>query len=474
MKKVLIGISVFFLLLVAILTIGVLSISSILTTDFIVRQMETSLNTRADLKKVNINLFSILSSVELENLSLHNRDSFADNATLLTERPAPSNPILSVKKVDLKLNFLALLKRNFELKNFVLIEPGGLLVLKEDRNNLSHLFQKPKIVEGKPNPDLGEVKEEKAQEDNVEKPFTIKSLPISANIGKVGIENGKIDIFIQKTLQKILLKNVNLLLTNIDINPENLEKHNSIQLTANLNLSVLNSGGQETALFKIISNGSIFPFVPKTGLVNPSINYHLTLKQGSYLSGLSLLDALSGSLPILANAGIVIEGLSKKADLAKDIEFDINYTSGKVTFLEPITFPTPNYDLTLEKGSWIHVETNEHGFIGGILVSKVESDKAISQIDTAIKKRLKLENPTETRNKILGKLVKEDRIYIPFTSSGNIKSPNVQIQIEIPSILDLAKDVLGDKLKDEIKKKLPTGVPTGVEDAINKGLKKLF
>lgn len=469
MKKILIGISFILGLLLAVLITGLLSISSIVTPDFIVKQVESSLNVRADLKKVNINLFSVFSSVELEGLSLHNRDSFADNAVLLAERTGSTSPTLSVKKVDLKLNFLAILRRNFELKNFTLVEPAVTVILKDNGNNLSHLFRKPKLVEGKPNPSLEE-KEEPQAEETSDKPFSIKTLPISTNIGKVGIENGTIDIFVQKTLQKVSLKNVKLLLTDIDINPEDLEKHNSIRLTANVNLSVLNSGGQETALFKIISNGLIVPFVPATGLVNPSVNYHLTLQKGSYLDGLSILDALSGNLPALANAGIKLEGLSKKADLMKDVELDINYMSGKVTFLSPVAFPTPNFDLTLEKGSWIHINTNEHSFTGGILASKIESEKAISKIDIAIKEKLKLENPTEARNKILGKLVKEDRMYLPFTSSGNIKSPSVQLQIELPSILDLAKNAIGDKIQDELNKK----IPGGAGDAINKGLKKLF
>jgi hypothetical protein len=469
MKKILIGISVFFGLILAVLVVGLLSISSIVTPDFIVSQIESSLNARADLKKVNISLFSALSSVELENLSLHERDHFADNANLLKERKPSVNSILSVKKVDLKLNFLALLKRNFQLKSFLLIEPSVSIVLKENGNSLTHLFQQPKLVAGQPNPAL-EIKEDTTTADKSDKPFTVKSLPISANIDKVGMENGTIDIFIQKTLQKISLKNVNLLLTDIDIDPENLEKHNAVHLTANVNCSVLNSGGHETALFKILSKGSIAPFVPKTGLVNPSVNYNLTLKQGSYINGLSIMDALSGNLPVLSNAGIKLDGFSKKADLTSDVNVAINYFSSKITLLNQIIFPTPNYDLTLEKDNWIHLETNEHHFKGSVLASKVESDKTVNGVDSAIKAQMKQGNPLEIRNKILGNLIKNDRVNLPFTSSGNIKSPNVQLAVTLPSILDLAKGLIGEKLKDEIKKKLPAGV----EDVINKGLKKLF
>ncbi len=469
MKKILISISIFLGLILTVLIAGLLSISSIVTPDFIVSQIESSLNTRADLKKVNISLFSAMSSIELEGLSLHERDQFADNANLLAERTASASPVLSVRKVDLKLNFVALLRRSFQLKSFLLIEPFVSITLKENGNSLTHLFKKPKLVAGKPNPAL-EVKEEVSSADNINKPFTVKSLPISANIAKVGMENGTINIFIQKTLQKLSLKNVNLLLTDIDIDPENLEKHNTLHLIANINTSVLNSGGQETALFKIISKGSIVPFVAKTGLINPSVNYNLTLKAGSYINGLSIMDALSGTLPVLSNAGIKLDGFSKKADLSSDVNIIINYFSNKITLLNQITIPTPNYDLTLEKNNWVHLETNEHYFKGGVLASKAESDKAISGVDSAIKTQLKIENPAEIRNKILGNLIKEERVNLPFTSNGNIKSPNVSLMIELPSLLEFGKGILIDKAKEEIKKKLPAGV----NDAINQGLKKLF
>ena len=83
---------------------------------------------------------------------------------------------------------------------------------------------------------------------------------------------------------------------------------------------------------------------------------------------------------------------------------------------------------------------------------------------------MKQENPVEIRNKILGNLIKNDRVNLPFTSNGNIKSPNVSLMIELPSLLEFGKGVLIDKAKEEIKKKLPAGV----DDAINQGLKKLF
>lgn len=182
------------------------------------------------------------------------------------------------------------------------------------------------------------------------------------------------------------------------------------------------------------------------------------------------MDALAGNLPVLSNAGIKLDGFSKKANLTSDVNISINYYSSKITLLNQVVFPTPNYDLTLEKNNWIQLETNEHYFKGAVLASKAESDKAVSGVDSAIKAQLKKDNPMEIRNRILGNLIQNDRVNLPFTSTGSIKSPNVQLAVTLPSILDLAKGLIGDKLKDAIKEKLPAGV----EDVINKGLKKIF
>ncbi|HMV45134.1 MAG TPA: hypothetical protein PK079_23290 [Leptospiraceae bacterium] len=468
MKKLSIGIGIFFFLLVAIIVTVILSIRSIVTREFIVNQLESSFNVRADLRQININLFSGLSSVELEGLDIYTRDNFADNAVELEKRTPVTGSILSIQKIDLKLNFLALLRRSFQVKNFVFIGPFVSIVLSENGNNLSYLFQKPKIVEGKPNPNLSEKTEE--SKETKEEPFTIHSIPLAAQVGKIGIENGKLEIFIQKTQQKISLEKLNLLLTDIDIDPANLEKHNSIHLKLNTNISVFNSEGRESALFKILSNGTIVPFVPKTGYINPSIDYYLTMQQGSYIDGLSILDALSGKLPILADAGIKMDSLSKKAEILRDVEIALNYSNQRITFLKEILFPTANYDLTLESKSWLHIGNNEHNFKGAVLASKQESEQAIGGVDAAIKSKLKKGDPVEIRNKLLGNIVKADRMNLPFTSSGNIKSPNVQLDVSLPSILELTKGIIGDVIKDELKKKLPPGAT----EVINNGLKKLF
>lgn len=473
MKKIIIGISALFVVVISVIIVGLLSIKSIVTRDFIVKQLETSLNVRADLRQININLFSALSSIELEDLSLYKRDNFADEAKELSERTSlsESNSIISIKKIELKLNFLALIQRKFQVKSFTLMQPVVQLILNDNTNNISNLFQKPKIVEGKPNPALTETDKQKDTETKEDdKPFSIQTIPIAADIDKVGIENGQINILIQKTLQKIAIKNLTLLLTHIDIDPANLEKHNSISLKFDLTTSVIDSAEKETALFKIISNGAIVPFVAKTGYINPSVNYYLTLLQGSYIDGLSILDALSGKLPMLAESGIHLDSLSKKAELLHNVDIALNYSNHRITFMKEVVFGTANYDLSLDTGSWLNITTNEHSFKGAVLASKQESDKAVSGIDSFIQSKIKQGNPIEIRNKLLGNLLKGDRINLPFISNGNIKSANVQLAVTLPSVLELTKGIMGDILKNEVNKRLPTEA----KDIINNGLKKLF
>src|SRR5690242_19120945 len=77
-------------------------LSRVLNENFLVQQIESSLNVRADVKKLNVSLFSIMSSIELDGVSLAARDSFANAGAELSTRPPIANPVLSIGKVDLK------------------------------------------------------------------------------------------------------------------------------------------------------------------------------------------------------------------------------------------------------------------------------------------------------------------------------------------------------------------------------------
>ncbi|MCC5816237.1 MAG: AsmA domain protein [Leptospira sp.] len=471
-KKIGIGVGVLLLLIILISVIGLMSLGSFVTPNFIVKQIESSMNVRAEVKKVNISLFSALSSVGIEGIKLGRRDAVADAGTDLDKREDMKSSVISLEKIDLGLSLGAILSKEFRLNKLILNEPKVSLVLFENgSNSLSPLFQPPITVNGEPNPKLSpeaiaerikaekELEGKKLEEVESKEPFTIKSIPISISMGELGIKNGNISVTMQKTKQVINLTSATILLKNLDIVPDNLEKHNSVNLDLSFNLSVIGANSKESALFLLNSSGKIQPFETKTGLVNPSVVHSVKIKEGTYMNGFAAFDALAGGLPALNSLNIKMDKIAQKVELQKDVQAKIGYTQGKVIFKDSPNFTTKHYDLKIMEGTWIQLTNSTHSMNAKIVATKQESDKALAGINKALE-GAKGVDTTVIKKEILGNLMEGDRVALPFKSTGSIKSPNVSLGINLPSIAGLLKGAVKDALKGKI--------PDGAKDALKK------
>ncbi|WP_411822609.1 AsmA domain protein [Leptospira sp. 'Mane'] len=461
MKKIIYAVGGLFGLLIVVLVLALVFAGSFLTNEFLVKQIESSISVRANIDKVNINLFSALSSIEVEGIQLTYRDDVANKGTPLSERKPIRSSVISIKKADIKLSLLGILQKKFELKKLVINEPKVSLIMFENgSNNLQPLFKAPAVIDGAPNPSLtpeaiAEKKREEAEakaeaDKEPSKPFSAKDIPVAIQMGLVGVKNGDIQITMKKTAQVILLKSLDFELKNIDIDGSDLNEHNHIGVVFNTEAFIIGRSKKEAAKFILETEGDVAPFIVKTGLVNPLVNYGVTMESGSFISGFAAFDAISGNLPILSQAGLKLDKLTEKAELKKDVSFKVSYSNGKVTFLDEPTFPTKNYDLQINKGSYLVITNNTHEMKMGVLYDEEESKKSIAGVDEKIASATKGQgNPKELRNKLLGNLIKDDRINIPFKTYGDIRNPNVQLGVEVGSLASL----LGGAVKDLIKGK---------------------
>lgn len=463
MKKIGLFFASIVLVPLILLLFALASLNKIITEEFLVSQIEKSLNVRAEIKDINISIFSAISSITVDGVKLSHRDKYADNATPLAERKPLDSANISMENLDFQINFLSLLKGEIQLKKLILKNPKINLTLNENgSNNLSPMFLPPKLVEGKPNESLNKTDSEEEKKDSEEednRPFSIKSFPLSANLQEIGIQSGTINLVVKKTQQKLEIESLNLIINSIDIVPEDLKNHNSIQLDLNLVLKILSHpSNEEKAKLSLKSFAKISPFLPDTGTVNPQVNYNIVLKKDSYLNGMAVFDMLTNSIPVLKNAGIEPKGISEKASLTKDVSAEIQYFSGNIKTLGDISIPTNNYELELSKGSSITITNNQHKFNAAIKLSKQESDKSLSGV-----LKMKAEKPelVPIIDTVLSKVTKDDRLYIPFESSGDLGNPQVTVGIELPSILDMTKDLIKNKIGDELQKELDKKIPGG-------------
>lgn len=461
MKKIVIiaGGAVAALLLVIVVG-GFLALKVVVNEEFLVNQIESSMNVRAEIKKLNISLFSAMSSVEVEGLSLGERDSDANNAVPLAQRKPLERPVLSVKTVDLKLSFLPLLiSRRFELKRFVLVEPAVSMALFENgTNSLTPLFKAPRIVAGKPNPALEAKNEPEEKKEGDDKPFTARDLPVSASLQEIGIKNGNVTLLLQKTGQTIKVSGLTLMLDSIDIDPADLVKHNSIRISMDANANIISARKTDAAGLMIRSGGTVQPFDPKTGEVTTGVEYLVTVKKDSYISGMAAFDQLAGELPVLNKVGFSWKKLADKALLLRDVDVKVRYSRGLVTFLEDAAFPTAHYDLVLKKGSTMNTAAGTHSFQASVRASESESKEILERFDRGIEKKLKGAMTVEqARARALGTLLNQGKVELPFTSLGSFEKPDVKLLAELPSITDILTGGASDAIRNKLNERIPGG-----------------
>ncbi|HNH08348.1 MAG TPA: hypothetical protein PK683_07590, partial [Leptospiraceae bacterium] len=74
MKKIVLAFSLFILILGSAAVFILANLSGIITPNFITSKIESSMNVRADISSVEINLLSLLSSFEVKGIRLAQRD----------------------------------------------------------------------------------------------------------------------------------------------------------------------------------------------------------------------------------------------------------------------------------------------------------------------------------------------------------------------------------------------------------------
>ncbi|MCB1173573.1 MAG: AsmA domain protein [Leptospiraceae bacterium] len=474
MKKILIGAGAFFGVLLIALIGASIYLSSLINEDFIVQQLESSMNCRVEIKELNTGLFSAVSSIGLEGVKLGPRDAVANKGTPQKDRKPMAAGVIEAGSIKLALQFGPLLSKKLVVDKLVIDQAKlNLVILANGGNNLNALFRTPQIVNGERNPALDAPKEEAAVESGSDKPFTAADLPISGSLKKIGFTNSNAAIKLQSTGETIEIADLDLLLTNIDIDGTDLKNHNSAHLEIDTTASILNRQKVKKLKLILTSSGKIVPFDVKTGKVNPAIQYHLTVNKGSTLHSFAVLDALAGSLPVLKNIGLKMDKLSKEAVLLQNVDVVISYSRSLLKLLNEPTFPTRNYDLALRKGSWIRLSNSTHNMIGKVISSEAESKAGIAHVDSEIQKVVKGDaaNAKMIRDKLLGSLVENDRVFLAFTSTGSLGNPNVSLLSNIPSITDLLKGSINEAINNRVNNELKK-VPGGKQ--INDALKGLF
>lgn len=477
-KKVLKYLSYFFAFFIVLIVVSSIALSYIVTKDLVAEQIEGQINGRVEIRDISVPIWAALSGITVEGFKIAPKDE--EMKKPMPGRSPLENETIGFESFNFKIalgSFITSFGEDLKITEILISEPKAHIVLyKNGGNNLTPLLLKPRepgdtTETDKPEKEPAEKPVETAAGES--EPFSIKSIPTVIELDKVGIEDGLFTVNVKQLGNTLQLSNVDFLFTDIVIDPKNLDKkdRNHIGLESRLTAELKESQGRAVQSFKIIFStyGNITPFNAETGQPTEQLSLRTTLHKDTFFTGLAVYERFKDKAAQLKKAGVNVDFLQKELRLVDDATMALNYAGGVITAIDRPHLPTADFDLKLDKNSWLNVKSLKHEMTGLTLLSekhsnriKSEVEKALAEAATEVVKALPSElrsqaeknlKADDLRKRLLAKAVDSEtgRLGIWFASSGYLASPAVRMtKPQLPSLQQMVKDAFGN-LKGDVK-----------------------
>ncbi len=458
---------------------------------FIETQMENQLHRQVRIGDVSGSLFSAISGFSVSDVKISGFKTDRALESLRDKPVAAADIFMSMKSFRFKISIPPLLQGKLVLNELMLYEPViNIVRYKSGAFNFSDLLVTKKLTPEEQAELEKKLKEEAqtAQKEEPSKPLKADDIPVAINIGSVGMQDGSINFSDHTSGQKINLYRVTAKVYDITIDPENLEKNNSIQLKVFTGIKTMSrpkSGSVESFDIGFDVTGTVIPFDKKTRLLNPEIS----LKAGSPYGKLTGLQVF--------NEMMNVEQLTKYCGKFDFLKKEVNWKNGYVYIHYKDNIATlkdgkiGNDDYALTFGGKVNVASMGLDLATDMALAKKHTETVKSRTRKAADKLitgktrdyLKAEDVADAAVKPM--LNDKGEIFLKYTVKGTASKPDVKmVHPKLGSLADvvksMAKDAAGkvvdraadaakDKAKEEAAKKADKA-----KDSASKKIKKLF
>ncbi len=370
-------------------------LSGLLTRESLVRQMESQWNCRADLGDLKVSLGSVPAHVELKHMVLAKRDADASAGTpLATRKPvAEGSGLVVADDLILEVDLTDLLHRRLHVKRLTV---NGVHVRnsvdKEDGNALHELFSKPpSSAPSQPIPAVVASNTQPAPSPSTAAPeapgtssavqpegktitkhpaFQADQLGMSVVVDEARLE--QISFFEANHIvdTKTTISDLMLAVTNVDIDPADLEHHDQCKLDISGHVQSQGRAKVGTQMqdvkmadFTFGGNGTVQPLDPATGALAVVGAVEVELKKGSTFGGTQTIGELAegdkGFKNMKSNFGIDVADVKVGGQLQADMKTLVAVNGPLVKFAKDAVFPFPDYTVTLREASWLDGAENK-------------------------------------------------------------------------------------------------------------------
>lgn len=436
------------------------------TSEEIVKRLEASRNCRASVEKASVRLFAFPARLEVHGLKVVPRED--PNRLAM-----PDETIIAVDHMLLEVNIWSLLFGELDVNRAIL---DGLVMKsvkwEQGGNSMRQMLNAPGAAgPASPPGSLEDEDEIPPPPEELEKPFHISELPVSASLREARIRNASWNIRNDRRHTVTQIKDFNAVLTGIHLDPANPAAGGDAAVSVRgryiLDTQRFNT---RTIDFIIALDGKYQIFDPATGSLNNDLAFQVTVKKGSIVNRLPTLVKLNERLAKLKpTIGLNLE-LPPEGTLLGDTVIQARLKDGVVRLSDDVLFPFDTYQISLNKESWLSVRDEQHVFEGQLIANSAITASAMGGLKEFITKRSPGLSDLISKT-VLDKIVSaQGNIVLPFKSTDQIGHPNVTLSEKF-------EDALTNALKEAGKELLKDTLEGGKDlnnilDALKNSLKK--
>jgi hypothetical protein len=415
--------------LVVIACVLALAANFLLTKEFLVEEMEDSINSRVQIGSFDVSLFSIPAKITLQDVILAERDNNVKRKVPYAERAPLTEGALECKEVSFEVSLWELLSREIHVERFVLDGLHARVKLYEDgTNSLDTLF------------------EEVAKEDEPKK----KSKSFNARekdefvtqLKSISISNVSFDLTIEGTGVFLRGMDYSVELEDIKIDPNALELVNQAQLKLAGNLQIYDSASKSVKYGEIGLSGNADAqlFDPMTGDIDPDVTLDLDIADSSYLSTeIPYIEKVWGFGSKLEKFGVNFGSLPKKASFGRSRKIAGSYKRGRVDVAKDLSIVLQDWEVAVNARSWLNSGNEQHEFYIDMSASQKSSQSLVGHIDSLLKNV-----PKEIRGGMAENIKKEwlvnGKLTLSLQTKGVLSKPKIKMLTKLPDVDDLIKD----------------------------------
>jgi len=331
LKKILIAAGALAGLILVIIVAAGIVIMLVVDKAFVELKLSQALNRQVRIEKIGVNIFSVVSGIEISKMTVSNFKTPLELATLQDKPVAANDVFAGLEALRFKIRILPLLQKQFELDELVLHRPViNLTRSKQGVLNIEDLIVAPK----KPEKDQrATTKKQDGTAPEQARSLTADNLPVAVAVREIGIKDGTINYYDDAFDQKIQIYRLTALGYDINVDSRDLANKDEVKLKVMLGIKTvgqLHTGSVQGFDITFDAAGKMIPFDIKTRQLDPEIMLHAAVPDGQ-LSGLQIFNAVA-ALPLLGDyLGEHISFLKGKQEWknSKTSFVDLRYKAGK-------------------------------------------------------------------------------------------------------------------------------------------------